>query len=103
MCYIQAMYTMDSYLIIVNNSRLIHGAGRFILVISALVGFSAFDALYTTVVINYISQCELVIYFLRSTFIKVRTKSRPLQDEIKVIENCRTVIISTAENVSKYY
>ena len=79
-----AIYEVDLNYYTPINSRYIHNVVWHILVISSLFGFFSFDALYGTVVINYVSQCELIIYFLRSINVKVTTKSQPLDEAIKV-------------------
>ena len=66
------------------STRFIHDVGRYFLVSSSLFGFFAFDALYATVVVNYVSQSELIIYFLRSIMVKTRVKSQQLNEVIKV-------------------
>ena len=83
---------LNSYIPI--NSRYNHNVPRYILVISSLFGFFTFDALYGTVVINYVSQCELIIYFLRSVNVKVTTKSQPLDEAIKVNYLCKNLHVN---------
>ncbi|KAL5503364.1 hypothetical protein EMCRGX_G010300 [Ephydatia muelleri] len=75
-----------------NNTRYIHDVERYILVISSLFGFFAFDALYATVVINYVSQSELIIYFLRSIMVKARVKSQQLNELIKDIFHAHGIL-----------
>eukprot|EP00731_Ephydatia_muelleri_P007322 Em0003g1570a len=74
------------------HTRYIHDVERYILVISSLFGFFAFDALYATVVINYVSQSELIIYFLRSIMVKARVKSQQLNELIKDIFHAHGIL-----------
>ena len=52
--------------------------------IYTLFGFIFFDLLYVAVMINYISQCQLLHYFVINVTEKVRHKAYGLGDAIKV-------------------
>ncbi|KAL5475399.1 hypothetical protein EMCRGX_G025208 [Ephydatia muelleri] len=62
-------------------------ATRYIFVSSALVGFVFFDLFYASVVINYCTQCQLIVFFIRSIMDRVRTKTHTLEVAIKDIRH----------------
>lgn len=52
----------------------------------SLIGFIFFDLLYIAIVINYITQCELLRFFIRNVREKVVTKEYLLGYAVKVSE-----------------
>ena len=59
-------------------------SSRFPLVIFSLFGLSFFDILYVAVVITYVSQNQLIQYYINSIIDKVRGKAYTLDDAVKV-------------------
>lgn len=57
---------------------------RFFLVIFALLGLNFFDILYIAVVITYVSQNQLIQYYIGSIIDKVRAGAYHLDDAVKV-------------------
>ncbi len=72
-------------IIIINSSSRNH---QYIAAVAttvyALVGFVFFDLLYIAVMINYISQCQLLYYYVINVTEKIRHKAYGLGDAIKV-------------------
>lgn len=60
---------------------------RYIFVSSAIVGFVFFDLFYASVVINYCTQCQLIVFFIRSIMDRVRTKTHTLEVAVKDIRH----------------
>ena len=54
------------------------------LVVLSFFGFLFFDLLYIAVVINYVTQCQLLHFFIRNLKEKVRTKAFLLGYAVKV-------------------
>ena len=59
---------------------------HYFLVVMSLIGFIFFDLLYIAIVINYITQCELLRFFIRNVREKVVTKEYLLGYAVKVSE-----------------
>lgn len=47
-------------------------------------GFIVFDVAYTSVVINYAMQCQLMVYYLRSISTRILAKEWDIDEAIKV-------------------
>lgn len=61
-------------------------------VLFTLVGFVFFDLLYFAVVIAYVSQGQLIQYYIVSIMEKVRAKTYSLEDSIKVRSGCVAIL-----------
>ena len=70
--------------IIIHFSSTANLTTRYIFVSSAIVGFVFFDLFYASVVINYCTQCQLIVFFIRSIMDRVRTKTHTLEVAVKV-------------------
>ncbi len=57
---------------------------RYVCVLFSLVGFVFFDLLYFAVVVTYVSQSQLIQYYIVSIMDKVRAKTYSLEDAVKV-------------------
>lgn len=60
---------------------------RFSFVIFSIFGFVCFDLLYVAVVINYTSQGQLLLYYIRSIIDRVRNKAYRLGDAVRDIRH----------------
>ncbi|XP_064394287.1 uncharacterized protein LOC135341614 isoform X2 [Halichondria panicea] len=58
---------------------------RYVCVLFSLVGFVFFDLLYFAVVVTYVSESQLIQYYISSIMEKVRAKTYSLEDAIKDI------------------
>ncbi len=67
-----------------SNSTVSEDVLRYVFVLFSLVGFVFFDLLYFAVVITYVSQGQLIQYYIVSIMEKVKTKTYSLEDAIKV-------------------
>lgn len=67
------------------DHMLLYNALRYSLVFISLLGFVIFDLLYISVAINYTSQCQLIIFYIRSITDRVVTKAHSLQSAVKDI------------------
>lgn len=61
---------------------------RYFLVILTLAGYIIVDLVYISVLINYVSQCQLIIVFITSITEGVRNKSLSLEEASKVCIWC---------------
>ena len=58
--------------------------GQYTLATTMLLAFLALDVVYVGVVVNYTTQCNLLIFLLRGISERVREKTLTLQHAIKV-------------------
>ena len=66
---------------------------RYFLVILTLAGYIIVDLVYISVLINYVSQCQLIIVFITSITEGVRNKSLSLEEASKVCIWCHQPLI----------
>lgn len=66
-----------------NTSRESYEGLHYFLVIISLIGFIFFDLLYILVIINYVSQCQLIIFFIQSIITSVSNKAKSLVEATK--------------------
>jgi hypothetical protein len=59
--------------------------GMYVLLILMMVGFLAMDVVYVAVVLNYCTQCQLIIFFIRGLNERIEEKSISLHQIIRVL------------------
>ena len=72
---------MNDYFYFYSNAN---DAARVVIVVISVLGFIVFDVAYTTIVINYSIQCQLMIYYLQSICTRVKDKEWEIDQAIKV-------------------
>lgn len=65
---------------------------QYALAIVMLLAFMVLDVVYVGAVVNYITQCNLLIFLIRGIAERVREKTLSLQHAIKVYLRPHTVI-----------
>ena len=68
----------------------------------SMVGFIVFDVAYTSVVINYAIQCQLMIYYMYSICTRINNKEWDTDQAIKVQTTSVTVIIHNVLHCRKF-
>ena len=71
----------------INFSQL-NEVGLIILAIIAFIGVTIFDIFYIVVIVTYVSQCQLLIYYIDNICERVKSSSVPFDVAIKVSTCC---------------